>query len=200
MTYYYARVSSRNQSLLRQIEQFKALGAEDRYIITEKKSGKNIEDREAYKAMRNQMLRCGDTLIVCSIDRLGRNKQDIKKELEYYRENNIRVKILDLPTTAIEVPHGQEWVLDMVSNILIEVYGSLAQHQREDIREKQAQGIAAAKAKGTVKFGRPCAKKPKNWDAVIEQWKNKKITAVQAMEELQLKKSTFYKLLKDESL
>ena len=87
--YYYARVSSKGQNLDRQIEKFKKLGADDRDIITEKKSGKNIEDREAYKAMRNQLLRNGDTLVIASLDRLGRNKANIKEELEYFKSNNI---------------------------------------------------------------------------------------------------------------
>ena len=180
-TYYYARVSSKGQNLDRQIEKFKKLGADDRDIITEKKSGKNIEDREAYKAMRNQLLRNGDTLVIASLDRLGRNKSNIKEELEFFKSNNIRVKVLDIPTTMIDFPQGQEWVLDMVNNILIEVLGSIAEQERETIKKRQAEGIAAAKRKGTVKFGRPKATKPNNWDEVIIQWKNKEITAVKAM-------------------
>ena len=196
-TYYYARVSSKGQNLDRQIEKFKKLGADDRDIITEKKSGKNIEDREAYKAMRNQLLRNGDTLIIASLDRLGRNKSNIKEELEFFKSNNIRVKVLDIPTTMIDFPQGQEWVLDMVNNILIEVLGSIAEQERETIKKRQAEGIAAAKKKGTVKFGRPKATKPNNWDEVIIQWKNKEITAVKAMELLNLTKNTFYKLVKE---
>lgn len=196
-TYYYARVSSKGQNLDRQIEKFKKLGADDRDIITEKKSGKNIEDREAYKAMRNQLLRNGDTLVIASLDRLGRNKANIKEELEYFKSNNIRVKALDIPTTMVDFPQGQEWVLDMVNNILIEVLGSIAEQERETIKKRQAEGIAAAKKKGTVKFGRPKATKPNNWDEVITQWKNKEITAVKAMELLNLTKNTFYKLVKE---
>ena len=196
-TYYYARVSSKGQNLDRQIEKFKKLGADDRDIITEKKSGENIEDREAYKAMRNQLLRNGDTLIIASLDRLGRNKSNIKEELEFFKSNNIRVKVLDIPTTMIDFPQGQEWVLDMVNNILIEVLGSIAEQERETIKKRQAEGIAAAKKKGTVKFGRPKATKPNNWDEVIIQWKNKEITAVKAMELLNLTKNTFYKLVKE---
>lgn len=195
--YYYARVSSKGQNLDRQIEKFKKLGADDRDIITEKKSGKNIEDREAYKAMRNQLLRNGDTLVIASLDRLGRNKANIKEELEYFKSNNIRVKTLDIPTTMVDFPQGQEWVLDMVNNILIEVLGSIAEQERETIKKRQAEGIAAAKKKGTVKFGRPKATKPNNWDEVITQWKNKEITAVKAMELLNLTKNTFYKLVKE---
>jgi len=195
-SFYYARVSSEHgQKLDRQIEQFKALGADDRDIITEKKSGKNIDDREAYKAMRNQLLRRGDCLYITSIDRLGRNKADIKTELEYYKENGIKVKILDMPTTMIDFPEGQEWVCDMVNNILIEVLGSIAEQERLTIKKRQAEGIAAAKKKGEVKFGRPKVEKPENWNEVIKRWEAGEIKAVEAMKELGLKKATFYNLV-----
>lgn len=193
----YGRVSSIGQKLDRQIAQFKELGIDDRHIITEKKSGKDIESRAGYLALRNQMLRSGDTLYICSIDRLGRNKEQIKQELEYFKSNGIRVKILDIPTTLIDFPAGQEWVCDMVNNILIEVLGSIAQKERENIKIRQAQGIAEAKKKGVVKFGRPRAEKPDNWDSVVSQWKAGEITAVKAMELTGTTKSTFYKLVKE---
>ena len=166
----YGRVSSSGQNLDRQLAKFHDMGIDDRHIITEKKSGKDIESRDAYLALRNQMLRNGDTLIICSIDRLGRNKEQIKKELEYFKQNNIRVKILDIPTTLIDFPEGQEWVCDMVNNILIEVLGSIAQRERETIKSRQAEGIAEAKKKGEVKFGRPKAIKPANWNEVFSKW------------------------------
>ena len=193
-TFYYARVSSKGQNLDRQIELFKDHGAEERDIITEKESGKDTEHRPAYLALRNQMLRAGDILVVASLDRLGRNKGQMKEELEYFKANNIRVKVLDIPTTLIDFPSGQEWVMDMVNNILIEVLGSIAEQERETIRKRQAQGIAAAKKKGVVKFGRPQVKKPANWDEVYRQWKNGDITAVKAMGMTGLTKTTFYKL------
>lgn len=193
----YGRVSSSGQCLDRQISKFHELDIDDRHIITEKKSGKDIESREAYLALRNQMLRSGDTLVICSIDRLGRNKEQIKRELEYYKQEDIRVKILDIPTTLIDFPTGQEWVCDMVNNILIEVLGSIAEDERNRIKTRQAQGIAEAKKKGVVKFGRPRAEKPSNWDEVLTKWKAGEITAVKAMELTGTTKSTFYKLAKD---
>ena len=140
------------------------------------------------------MLREGDTLVVKSLDRLSRNKSDIKKELEYFKENNIRLKIIDIPTTMMELPEGQEWVFDMVNNILIEVLGTIAQQERETIKSRQAEGIAVAKAKG-VKFGRPQAVYPDNWLPVIKCWKSGEITATKAMELTQTKRTTFYKLV-----
>ena len=195
-TWYYARVSTSSQNLSRQLAKFKEMGADERQIITDKESGKDF-NRQGYLALKNQLLRNGDTLVVCSIDRLGRNKEMIKQELEYLKANNIRVKILDIPTTLIDFPEGQEWVCDMVNNILIEVLGSIAEHERECIRSRQACGIAEAKKNPDIKFGRPRAEKPNNWDEVIAKWKNKEISAVKAMEELKLTKATFYKLVKE---
>ena len=196
-TWYYGRVSSSSQSLARQLAKFKEMGANDREIITDKESGKDF-NRQGYLALKNQLLRNGDTLVICSIDRLGRNKEQIKQELEYFKENNIRVKILDIPTTLIDFPEGQEWVCDMVNNILIEVLGSIAQRERETIRSRQAAGIAEAKKNPDIKFGRPKAEKPDNWEDVITRWRAKEIKAVDAMKELNLTKATFYKLVKEE--
>lgn len=191
-TYYYARVSSREQNLDRQIAAFTAMGASERDIITDKESGKDL-DRSGYTALKAAMLRRGDTLVVKSLDRLSRSKADIKNELQYFKDNGIRLKVLDLPTTLVEYPAGQEWVLDMVNNILVEVLASIAQQERETIHQRQAEGIAAAKAKGKH-LGRPQAQKPDNWNEVIARWKNGEITAVEAMRQTGLKRSTFYKL------
>lgn len=191
-TYYYARVSSREQNLDRQLAAFAAMGASERDIITDKESGKDL-DRSGYTALKAAMLRRGDTLVVKSLDRLSRSKADIKNELQYFKDNGIRLKVLDLPTTLVEYPAGQEWVLDMVNNILVEVLASIAQQERETIHQRQAEGIAAAKAKGKH-LGRPKAQKPDNWNEVIARWKSGEITAVEAMRQTGLKRSTFYKL------
>lgn len=191
-TFYYARVSSREQNLDRQLAAFAALGASERDIITDKESGKDL-DRHGYTALKTALLRRGDTLVIKSLDRLSRNKADIKNELQYFKDNGIRLKVLDLPTTMMDCPAGQEWVWDMVNNILIEVLGTIAQQEREMTHSRQAEGIAAAKSKG-VTFGRPKAEKPDNWSAVMELWHSGKITAKKAMEMTGTKRTTFYKL------
>lgn len=191
-TWYYARVSSKEQNLDRQLAAFAAIGASERDIVTDKESGKDL-DRQGYTALKTALLRRGDTLVVKSLDRLSRNKADTKNELNYFSKNGIRLKVLDLPTTMIDYPAGQEWVLDMVNNILVEVLSSIAQQERETIRQRQAEGIAAAKAQGK-NLGRPQARKPGNWDEVITAWKTGKITAVEAMRQTGTKRSTFYKL------
>jgi len=192
-TYYYARVSSKEQNLDRQITAFKALGAQEREIITDKESGKDL-DRVGYQALKNTILRRGDTLVVKSLDRLSRNKTDIHNELRFFKENGIRVKVIDLPTTMMELPEGQEWVFDMVNNILIEVLGTIAEQERESIRKRQAEGIEAAKQKGK-KLGRPAITFPANWEVVYASWKAGEITAKTAMELTDTKRTSFYKLV-----
>ena len=196
-TFYYARVSSTDQNLDRQLEAFKAMGATDRDIITDKKSGKDL-DRPGYMALKTTLLRSGDTLVIKSLDRLSRSKADIKKELQFFKDNGIRLMVLDLPTTMVDIADGQEWILDMVNNILIEVMGSIAEQERLTIHQRQAEGISAARAKG-VRFGRPKTRKPDNWDEVYASWKSGEITAVRAMELTGLKKGTFYHLIKDQA-
>ena len=104
-TFYYARVSTREQNLDRQLEAFRALGADEREIITDKESGKNL-DRPGYQALKSTMLRSGDTLVVKSLDRLSRSKADIHSELQWFKENNIHLKVIDLPTTMMDLPSG----------------------------------------------------------------------------------------------
>ena len=195
-TFYYARVSTREQNLDRQLEAFRRLGADDRDIITDKESGKDME-RSGYRALRETLLRPGDTLVIKSLDRLSRCKADIKRELEYFQRAGIRIKIIDLPTTMTDWPEGQEWVRDMVNNILIEVLGTIAEQERMTIRQRQAEGIAAARAAGRH-LGRARAERPEGWDEVTALWRDGQITAVQAMDRLGLKKSTFYKLVREE--
>lgn len=193
-TFYYARVSSKDQNLDRQLAAFKALGANDRDIITDKESGKDL-NRVGYQALKNGMLRQGDTLVIKSLDRLSRSKRDIKAELEWFKDNNIRLKVIDLPTTMMDLPEGQEWVFEMVNNILIEVLGTIAEQERATIKSRQTEGINAAKAKG-VKFGRPALQFPSNWDKVYAQWKTREITGKTAMELTGTKRTSFYKLVR----
>ena len=192
-TYYYARVSSKDQNPDRQILEFKKLGAKSHDIFTDKESGKTI-NREKYQSLKNAVLRRGDTLVIKSLDRLSRNKTDIHSELQYFKEQGIRLKVIDLPTTMVELPGNQEWVFEMVNNILIEVLGTIAEQERETIRKHQAEGIAAAKAQGK-KLGRPALSVPKNWDEIYNEWKNGNITAKKAMELTNTKRTSFYKLV-----
>ena len=195
-TYYYARVSSRDQNLARQLEAFRALGAEERDIITDKESGKDLL-RPGYTALKTAILRPGDTLVIKSLDRLSRSKRDIRAELQSFQTNGIRLKVIDLPTTMLELPEGQEWVFEMVNSILIEVLGTLAEQERVLIRQRQAEGIAAAKSRGQ-RMGRPPVQRPENWPEVYALWSAGEITAAAAMERLHLKRSAFYAFIREE--
>ena len=194
-TYYYARVSSKGQNLDRQIDTFLSMGADERDIITDKESGKDTE-RVGYQALKNTILREGDTLVVKSLDRLSRTKADIYNELQFFKDKGIRVKVIDLPTTMIDFPAGQEWVLEMVNNILIEVLGTIAEQERVTTLQRQKEGIEAAKKRGKH-LGRPRLPVPENWEETIALWQLGQITANEAMRRTGVKRTSFYKLAKD---
>lgn len=190
----YIRVSTKEQNLDRQFTALQPYVTDEKYIYSDKASGKDME-REGFQNMLKAM-REGDTLYIKSIDRLGRNKQQIKDYLEYFKKEGIRVKIIDLPTTMQDVPAGQEWVIDMINNIIIEVYTSIAQQERETIRQRQREGIDVAKSKGKH-LGRPVMELPKEWDKRYKEWKDGKIKAVEFMDKVDMKKATFYKKVKE---
>lgn len=194
ITWGYARISSMTQHEDRQIKKLKEFGVEERNIIVDKESGKNLE-RDGYQLLKTKLLRAGDTLVIKELDRLGRKKSDIKRELEEFKAMNIRVKILDIPTTLVDFKEETQWIQEMITNILIEVLGGFAEEERKKILKRQREGIDVALEKG-VKFGRPQVQVPEEWERVIAMVDNKEITSVEAMSLLNLKKTTYYKLRK----
>ena len=191
-TFGYARVSSREQHEDRQIEALTNYGVSRDNIIVDKCSGKDTE-REGYQYLKKQILRNGDTLVIKELDRLSRSKSDIKQELEFFKCNGIHVKILDIPTTLTDFPPEQIWVMDMINAILIEVLGSIAENERLKIRRRQREGIDAA-LKKNVRFGRPAIAKPENWDTVVKQIDAKETTVSQALQTLNISRSSYYRL------
>ncbi len=191
--YGYARVSSREQNEDRQIEALIRFGVPEPNIIIDKASGKDTE-RVGYQYLKRQILRKGDTLVVKELDRLSRNKSDIKRELEEFKAMGVRVKILDIPTTLTEFPDEQMWVMDMINSILIEVLGSIAENERNKIRSRQREGIDAAKKKN-IRFGRPPAPLPDHWREVMEEVRCGNKKPVEAIRELGVSRSTYYRLL-----
>lgn len=189
----YARVSTIYQNTDRQIQALERYGIPKQDIFVDKQSGKNFE-RQGYLLLKENVLRSGDTLVVKELDRLGRNKEAVKEELENFKLRGIRVKILDVPTTLIDCEE-QGWVMDMVSNILIEVMSSIAEEERVKNHQRQEEGIAAAKAKG-VKFGRPSLTLPDNYQTVMGQVAEGRLKSSEAMEMLNLKRTSYYKLKK----
>ena len=190
-TFGYARVSSREQHEDRQIEALTNYGVSRDNIIVDKCSGKDTE-REGYQYLKKQILRNGDTLVIKELDRLSRSKSDIKQELEFFKCNGIHVKILDIPTTLTDFPPEQMWVMDMINAILIEVLGSIAENERLKIRRRQREGIDAA-LKKNVRFGRPAIAKPENWDTVVKQIDAKETTVSQALQALNISRSSYYR-------
>ena len=190
--YGYARVSTREQNTDRQIEALIRFGVPEQSIIVDKASGKDTE-REGYQYLKRQILRNGDTLVIKELDRLSRSKADIKRELESFKEMGVRVKILDIPTTLTDFPENQAWVQEMVTAILIEVLGSIAENERLKIRARQREGIEAAKKKN-VRFGRPPKTLPENWREVMAAVKRGEMRPVDAMRVLGVSRSSFYRL------
>lgn len=194
MEYGYARVSSTEQNLDRQILALQKY-VKPENIVTDKQSGKNM-DRPGYNALKGIFgLRPGDVLYIVSLDRLSRNKEDIKNEVAWFKEHRIRLMILDLPSSLVQVPENQEWIIDMIQNILIEVLSSMAEQERLMIRKRQREGIEAAKKNGKH-LGRPYLKIPINFEEVYDEWKAGKITARTAQSKLGLSSASFYRMVK----
>lgn len=189
----YARVSSKEQNLDRQIDRLKQFVLPEN-ILLDKASGKDL-DRSAYQALKGTLgLRAGDTLIITSLDRLSRSKADIRKELQWFQAHRIRLKVLDLPTSLVEVPEGQEWIVEMINNVLIEVLSSMAEQERLLIKKRQREGIEAAKKKGKH-LGRPRMQMPEEFPEVYARWKEGKLSAKSAMKMLRMAKTSFYRLV-----
>lgn len=206
MIYGYARISTKKQNEFRQIEALTEYGVDEKYIKIDKASGKDF-NRENYLLLKNEILRPGDTLVVKELDRLGRNKEQIKEELNYFKANKIRVKILNIPTTLIDLPEGQEWVFDMVNNILIEVLGAIAEEERIKTKQRQREGIdcmpidpktGKRKSKKTGKLtGRPVKNEyPKDWEEKYKLYKDGVLKAKQMQAMYEWPKSTFYYMIK----
>ena len=190
-TYGYARVSTREQNEDRQLEALVRFGVPEQNNIIDKASGKDTE-REGYQYLKRQILRKGDTLVIKELDRLSRNKKDIKRELEEFKAAGVRVKILDIPTTLTDFPPEQAWVLEMINAILIEVLGAIAENERNKIRARQREGIEAAKK--NVRFGRPSNPLPENWHEVIAEVRCGNKRPVEAIRELGISRSCYYRL------
>lgn len=190
----YARVSSAEQNLARQLMELKKYVPEEN-IITDKQSGKDF-NRPGYQALKGPLgLRRGDVLVIKSLDRLSRNKEEMKRELQWFKENGIQLKVLDLPTTMIQLEPGQEWIREMVNNILIEVLSSIAQEERNTIRRRQREGIEAAKKAG-VRFGAPEKGFPEEWESYYYRYKTGELTRKYVLEKLGISADRFKYLKK----
>lgn len=188
MNYCYARVSTQEQHLDRQIAAFKTY---EPYVLYEdKESGKDF-NRPNYQKLKRK-LKNGDTLIVLSLDRFGRNYDQIKNEWQELSKKGVKIKIIDMPIIDTTT---NDLTSKLISDIVIQLLSYVAQTEREITLKRQAEGIKAAKARG-VKFGRPKIKVPRNFREVAQRYFNKEITNYTACELLGMSRGTFFRYLK----
>lgn len=190
----YGRVSSKDQNEARQLKAFNDFGIDDRDIYIDKKSGKDF-DREQYQLLKN-ILREDDLLVIQSIDRLGRNYEMIVNEWKDITKN-IKADIMVLDMQLLDTRQKKDLLGTFINDLILGLLSYVAQTEREKIKTRQRQGIDIALANG-IKFGRPKVQRPDNYNEVIELWKNKKITAREAMKRLDLKPNTFYNMVNED--
>ncbi|WP_454965143.1 recombinase family protein [Filifactor alocis] len=197
MKFGYIRVSSTEQNESRQIEELLKHNVLQHNIFIDKLSGKNFE-REQYQKLKIKV-RCGDEIYFHELDRLGRNKQEIKQELLDFKKQGVMIRFLDIPTTLMnfnEFGEMQKSIMEMVNNILIEVLSTQAETELVKIRKRQAEGIAIAKAQGKY-TGRKAKPLPGNFEKLYRRWKNKEISGTEFTKILGYKsRSTFYLKIK----
>lgn len=192
MNYGYARVSSRDQNEQRQLDALMSFGVEEKNIFVDKQSGKDFE-REKYKKLLRK-LKSGDVLIVKSIDRLGRNYDEILEQWRVLtKEKNISVVVLDMP--LLDTRQTKDLTGTLIADIVLQLLSYVAQTEREFIRQRQAEGIAAAKARG-VKFGRKAITVPTEFEYYKRLWERGEISSRCAAEMLNISQSTFMRWVK----
>lgn len=188
----YARVSSKEQNEERQIVAFKNYGIDERDIYIDKQSGKDF-DREQYNILK-YILRENDILVIKSIDRLGRNYNMIIDEWKDITKN-IKADIVVIDMPLLDTTKNKDLLGTFISDLILQILSYVAEQERTFIKQRQKEGISTAMNKG-IKFGRPTIEKPQNYDIVVSKWKNKEIRTKEAIEQLGLKPSTFYNMVK----
>ena len=189
----YARVSSKDQNPERQIQILKAEGIDERDIYVEKKSGREFS-REVYRMVVDQLMREGDMLVVTELKRFGRNYNEIYHEWYHItKEKNCDIKVTSMP--ILDTSQSKELLGQLITDIVLSIFAYVADEDWTERHELQRQGIEVAK--DDVKhLGRPQVEFPENWMASYDSWKNGRITARAAMKEMNLKKDSFYRLVK----
>lgn len=190
--YGYARVSTKEQNLDRQINALIEYGVQRENIKTDKESGKDF-DRPMYQLLKNDILREGDTLVIKELDRLGRNMEQTKEEWAYLEKQGISIVVIDTP--VINTAGKSDLERKLISNIMLELLSYVAEKERLKIKQRQLEGIENAKQKGKH-LGRPKAEFPILFEEYYKKWKDGEITATKCMQILNLKRTTFYKLVK----
>ena len=191
--YGYARVSSADQNEDRQIDALNALEIPQANVYVDKQSGKDF-DRPAYKSLVKK-LRQGDLLYIKSIDRLGRNYEEIQNQWRILtKERGIDLAVIDMP--ILDTRNGKDLMGTFLADIVLQVLSFVAQNERENIRKRQAEGIAAARARGVL-FGRPIKKPPENFAILVKQWERGNIKIDEVLKQTGLEQATFYNRLRE---
>ena len=193
--YGYVRASTPKQNEGRQIKALMDYGIPVDNIIIDKESGKISGDERTNYSILRKMLRSGDYLVVDALDRLGRKKYDIKAEVEYLKSKGVRLVVLSLPTTTIKPEQGQEWVMDMVTNLLIEVYSSMAEQELVEKERRTRAGIELAKAQGKYRGRKPIVYDMAKLEKLYPRWKSGAIRTNEFQQLLGLKPNTFYRAI-----
>ena len=194
MNYGYARVSSRSQNLDRQIEELKAFGLTESQLYIDQQSGKDF-DRQAYRQLK-EVLRPQDLLVIKSIDRLGRDYQAILEEwADLTKRQDVQIVVLDMPLLDTR-SRPDNLVGCFISDLVLQILSFVAENERINIKTRQAEGIRIAKEKGKH-LGRPRYIPPENFSLVAARYLRHECTLQQALDQLQIKKSTFYKYIRN---
>ena len=190
----YLRVSSKDQNLDRQLDEIKKSGIEDKYIYTDKHSGKDF-DRIGYQYMKKGLER-GDLLIIKSLDRFGRSYENIMKQWnDITKTIGADIKVLDMK--LLDTTKHKDILGTFISDLVLQVLSFVAHQERENIKQRQKEGIASAKNKG-IKFGRPKLEvNVEDFECIYKQWKDEKIKGVEATQMLNMTKATFYRRVKE---
>lgn len=193
LEYGYARVSSTDQNEDRQLIELYQRGLSEDMIYIDKQSGKDFDRPEYVKLC--ERLQEGDLLYVLSIDRLGRNYEEILKQWGILtKQKNVDICILDMP--LLDTRNGKDLMGTFIADLVLQILSFVAQNERENIRKRQEQGIAAAKAKG-IRFGRPEIPMPDDFEKIIQDLEKGRITTTKAIELSELSESTFYRRLRE---
>ena len=192
----YVRVSSKDQNESRQISALLNFGISERDIYIDKQSGKDF-NRTQYQVLLNN-IRMGDLVVFLSLDRMGRNYTEIQEQWKHITTTlGADIKILDMPLLDTR-EEGNSLDRRFMCDLILQILAYVAEKERANIRSRQAQGIASAKA-NNVRFGRPEIVRPENWNEIYSLWMSGQITATTAMKQLRLKRSTFYNMVRKEN-
>ena len=188
ITYSYARVSTQEQNETRQLAAMREFGVEEQNIVVEKLSGKDFQRPRYQRLVRS--LKPGDVLVVKSIDRLGRNYSEILEQWGVItKKRKAAIVVLDMP--LLDTRQGRDLTGTLIADIVLQLLSYVAQTERENIRQRQAEGIAAAKAKG-VRFGRKRRTLPDNFEELRQAWRRREITLMAAAKLCGIPQTTFY--------